>query len=282
MPLSAERSLALRIAGVLLLALASFWLPKLALPACFIVLLVAMSLPRLRTTQARLWARTGVVFAGVLSAGAFAGFVLHEAIPGVIAGGNQDAERRAIGFLRNLVVAEDHARTNAWLDHDADGIGSAASFKELAGLSLLRYGIAPNAFPLFLKPEQVLDTGAATFVVQGAYLYKLCLPIQGGGFTDNSDLSQVDAEQAERSYAIYAWPRSFAPGSPTDSFYVDAYERILQSKPSETQTLRFQGEHDSPACDSVVTQAASWAPWKGKTARPALPGDKPTDQGAAR
>jgi hypothetical protein len=274
MPLSPERSAFLRIAGIVLLALASWWLPKLALPTCFLVLLVALSLPKLRQGPVRLWANSAIVLSGLLATGAFVGFVLHEAIPGVIAGGNQDAHKRAIGFLRSLVVAEDRMRTKAWLDADADLIGSAGTFAELSGLQPLRNARDMDGFPLFLKPDQVEETSDGTVVVKGGYLFKLCLPKRGGGWITAGPLTEVDEEAGERSFEAYAWPHSFSAGSPQEVFFIDAYERILRYAPKGPAPLRYQGTSDGPPCGAIQAAGADWVPWKDKTARPKLPGDR--------
>jgi hypothetical protein len=282
MPLSPERSASLRLAGILVLALASWWLPKLALPACFLVLLVALSLPRLKRPALRIWARTIIVLAGLLASGAFVGFVLHEAIPGVIAGGNQDTEKRAIALLRTIVVAEDKMREKALIDPDKDGIGSAGSLSELTGRVALRNGARVDILPLYVKPTQFVEATGVTLVSHGAYLIKLCLPNRLHGFSAGEDVTEVDAEASETKFYAYAWPRSFGAGSPHTTYFIDAEERILVHAPKGAMPVHYQGVNAGPECGAIDSSPDDWVAWKDKAARATLPGAGTHESNSAR
>jgi len=191
----------------------------------------------------------------------------------VIAGGNQDSEKRAIGFLRGLVVAEDHMRTRGFIDTDNDQVGSAATLAELSGLLPLRNARPMDVFPVYLKPEQHVQDAEASVVVQGAYVYKLCLPKAGGGWNAGSSTTDLDEEAGERSFSAYGWPKSFTAGSPHKVFFVDAFERILIYQPQGQAPLRYQGTSGGPECGTEAEHPADWVRWKDKTARKSLPGD---------
>ena len=279
-------SVSARLTLLLLLAAAGVWEPRLAIVAVFLCLAVFLSLPPLQgAPKARALGVLGL--AAVLSTVGFFRFVVEEAIPGVIAGGRAAAEKHAVAFLRTIVAAQDHMRRSPHIDPDRDGVGSAASLAELSGRAALRSGSVPPTAPLYVTDEQWIPGRA--FVSNGAYLYRVCLPTSDG-FIDPGEQAlplaeapmKIDEERAEREYLVYAWPKTFSAGSPSDLYVSDAYERIQlldQAASSDTATLtdRYYGENAPPPCD-LLAQTRHWKAWKGKEPRRSLPGDIPSER----
>jgi hypothetical protein len=247
---------------------------KLAPAAAFLIWIVALSLPATptsnRATRRGRWAVLSLC--SVLAAVGFMRFVLNEAIPGVIAGGQAAATKHAMAFLRGVVVAQDFARKNALLDTDRDGIGSALELTALAGLTPLRDGRSLAATPLSVPASKLRQSPLGTLVEDSGYLFHVCLPAVGGGWVDALRGDAVDDEAAERSYLVYAWPVSDSPGSPRQSIYADALERILVHGPAEDDAPSYAGTLRPPACDAAERDLG-WSPWKDKQPRQALPGD---------
>lgn len=245
---------------------------KLSPATGFLTLVVWLSTPRSelgKERRARLFALSSCA---LLASIGFVRFVLAEAIPGVIAGGQAAATKQAISFVRTIVNAQDHLRQAPRVDPDGDGIGSALGFSALAGLAPARDGQWLKPAPLYLREDQLLDTPDGPAVDNGAYLYKICLPVEGGGFSANPSQARVDDERAERDYRIYAWPRNFGPGGPLETIYADAYERILITGPDDSGRPRFHGTSHTPPCDIAVDEG--WPAWKDKQPRTTLPGDR--------
>jgi hypothetical protein len=258
------------VLGALLVAcVASVVWVKLSPATAFLVLVAGLSLPKLQAATRRLaW---GLITVSAIAAGiGFTRFVLTEAIPGVIAGGQAAATKHAIAFARSVVVAEDHARKQALLDPDQDGIGSALELLALAGLAPLRDGRSLSPGPLFVRPERVRESPLGPLVEESGYLFALCLPAQGGGWTTDPT-RRVDEEAAERNYALYAWPVTSSPGSPRESIFIDARERILVHA-ANAGGPAYHGIINGPRCDAFEADAG-WLPWKDKQPRAVLPGD---------
>lgn len=245
-------------------ALSIAW-PKLAPWFAFMVLVIGLSIPKLEGSRrtlvwSLLWA------SALISSVAFMRFVLEYAVPGVIAGGKAATAKHAIAFARTLVSAEDHARSFALFDPDADGVGSALELPALAGLGLTRGGKQLDAPPLALRPEQVKDTASGPAVEEGGYLFQICLPLGNGRFSAAPGSNAVDEETAERNYVLYGWPATNTPGSPVQALTVDADERIQVT--SADGPRRYFGPDNGPDCSASVRDPG-WKEWKGP--RAALP-----------
>lgn len=197
-------------------------------------------------------------------------FLVVEAIPGIVAGGNRFTEQRAISRLREILFAEDSARRIASHDPDRDGIGSALLLGELTQELPVRGGASLRAPLLEGYPKQS-DTSVGPASEIGGYLLIVCVPRAGGGFTARPG-DAIDEELAERRFIAYAWPSGTAPGL-TEAVALDEHERILLA-PSRPGT-RF-GFATPPPCDDVVAEATkgAWQPWKKKQPRTTLPGDE--------
>ncbi len=262
-----------RAIAIVTLCAASVVFSKLALPAGFLVLVVWLSLPKLENSGQRRRINLTLLGAAILACVAFLRFVLDEAIPGVIAGGRAAATKHAIAFARSIVVAQDHARQNPLFDPDSDGIGSAVPFTILAGMASADSSapMPDTPTPLFLRRDQLVDSADGQLVREGAYLFKLCLPVVGGGFAAAGTGAQFDAEAAERHYLLFAWPHSFGAGGPKESLFLDEHERILTLGADANGNPRYQGTTQTPPCSDALD--GDWVQWKDKQARKDLPGD---------
>ncbi len=282
-PNSARHAM-LRVAALLLIsALGVVW-SKLSVVTGFLALVVGLSLPRLSgPAKLRAW---GMLWLAVAcSTVGFFRFVLDEAIPGVIAGGQAAVSKHTVAFLRTIVTAQDKLRQAATMDHDGDGIGSAARLSELSGLSPLRNGATLEIPALALKPEQLLTgkaesdetavapaPGVRELVANGAYLFQLCLPTPDGGFSADRN-AKIDEERAERHYLLYAWPRSGDPGAPSDVYFSDEHEALAVF---DDQRALFRGTLNPPDCNAAQAgspTASLFRAWKDKQPRTTLPGD---------
>jgi hypothetical protein len=111
-------------------ALVSIHFTKLGLFAAVGTFVAWASLPRSRAGGLRR-ERWLLLLAGVASTIGLMRFLVVEAIPGIVQGGNRFTEQRAISRLREILFAEDSARRLAAYDHDRDQIGSALLLGEL-------------------------------------------------------------------------------------------------------------------------------------------------------
>jgi hypothetical protein len=249
----------LRTAVLFIACVLSLLWPRLAPVTSFMVLLVGLSLPKLEGRAKSIgW---GLLWASALiSCLAFWRFVIEQAVPGVIAGGNAAASKHAISFARTLVTAEDQARELALFDPDHDGKGSALELAALAGLAPTRGGVQVQSGPLSLRPEQIRDTKNGPAVEEGGYLFMLCLPVASGKFVADPAPNTVDDEAAEQHYLLYGWPVSNSPGSPVQAVTVDADERISVTSPDGPRHY-FGAEH-GPDCDANPRDPV-WTVWKG-------------------
>jgi hypothetical protein len=254
-------------------ALGSVYFTKLGLFAAVGVFVAWASLPPL--PKAELGRERGLLLLAALAAsvGLFR-FVVVEAIPGIVQGGNRFTEQRAISRL--ILFAEDMARHIAAQDPDHDHIGSAALLGELTGELGLRRGPRLEVPLLEGYPKQV-DTSVGPASEIGGYFLIVCLPKLGGGFSAQPQ-DAVDEELAERRFIAYAWPSGTAPGL-TSAVALDEHERIslAPSLPAQASRpgSRF-GVAAPPRCDDAVAPETrgAWLPWRHKQPRQSLPGDR--------
>ncbi|HTM45716.1 MAG TPA: hypothetical protein VL137_12210 [Polyangiaceae bacterium] len=256
--------------GSVFIALACLVFLKLALIAMFITLVAFISRERLRKRWPNL-ARVALWISVLGSTIGLVRFTLREAIPGILKGGNQAADKYGLSQVRQVVSAEDAMRRGAFMDHDGDGIGSAGRIAELSGLSALR-GAARMALPaLNYSAAQLVDTKIGPAVQIGAYLLIVCLPTTATNFSASTNTA-IDEERAERAYYVYAWP--VATGLGVETVYcADQDERIWAYDNHEAGTLHFAGPSFPPDCSSVVDGKLPFEPWMNKQPRKELPGD---------
>lgn len=263
------RPLLLRTVSAAAAALLSIYFTKLALFAAVGTFVAWASLPRLPKVELKREHWLLLVAALAASVG-FVRFLIIEAIPGIVAGGNRFTEQRAISRLREILFAEDTARRIAVYDPDGDRIGSAALLGELTGELGLRRGNR-LAIPLIESYPKQVDTSIGPATEIGGYFLIVCLPKLGGGFTAQPS-EAVDEELAERRFIAYAWPSGTAPGLGY-AVALDEHERI--SLAPAKNGLRY-GFGAPPPCDDAVAPAtrSAWTPWRHKQPRQALPGDR--------
>ncbi|MFZ5892129.1 MAG: hypothetical protein ACOY0T_13820 [Myxococcota bacterium] len=211
--------------------------------------------------------------AAVLSLIGFVRFLVIEAMPGIVQGGNRATEDAAVSRLRQVLFAEDSLRKRADVDPDHDGVGSAALLSELAGKVGLRGG-TPLSPPLLERFPDPLESPLGPVMELGGYLFMVCLPMPGGGWTAQPGQA-VDEEAAERRFVAYAWPAADQRGL-LNAFFMDEHERILFAGNGAPVGKRPRiGLERPPACDDALSAKSSeaWQAWKGKHPRRTLPGD---------
>lgn len=250
-------------------ALVSIYFTKLALFVAVGTFVAWASLPRAQKGELRR-ERWLLVVAALAASVGFVRFLMFEAIPGIVAGGNRFTEQRAISRLREVLFAEDTARRIAARDPDGDQVGSAALLGELTGELGLRRG---NRLPVPLLESfpKLVDTSIGPASEIGGYLLLVCIPRLGGGFTAQP-ADAVDEELAERRFIAYAWPSGTAPGL-SNAVALDQHEQIslAPAKPG----LRY-GFGAPPSCDDAVAPETrgAWVAWRHKQPRQSLPGDR--------
>jgi hypothetical protein len=255
-------------------ALLSVYFTKLGLFAALGTFVTWASLPRLANTELRR-ERWLLLLAALASTVGLFRFLVVEAIPGIVEGGNRFTEQRAISRLREILFAEDMARRSAPQDPDHDHVGSAALLGELTGELGLRRGNRLQVPLLEGFPKQV-DTSIGPAAEIGGYFLLVCLPKLGGGFTAQPQ-DAVDDELAERRFIAYAWPSGTAPGL-TQAVALDEHERIsLAPASAAAQNLPAlrHGSAAPPSCDDAVAPETrgAWRAWRHKQPRQSLPDD---------
>jgi hypothetical protein len=265
-----QRPLLLRAVLAAAAALASVYFAKLGLFALVGTFIAWASLPRGKGSELKR-ERLLLTLAGVASCIGFLRFLVLEAMPGIVAGGNRATEARAISRLREISFAEDAARRWAKHDPDRDGIGSALLIGELSGELPVRAGQRLQP-PLLEGYPKLVETALGPACEIGGYYLLVCVPQPGGGFTARPAES-MDEELAERRLIAYAWPSGTGPGL-TNAIALDEREHIWLAPAGPGK--RF-GPDAPPACDDVLSEATrdAWKPWQDKQPRRTLPGDRP-------
>jgi hypothetical protein len=244
--------------------------PKLALIAMFVCVVLLISLQRLRVR----WPQLATPLVTLALLGMLVGlvrFTLTEAIPGIMKGGTAAADKAALSKARQVVAAEDALRRGASMDHDEDKIGSAGRIAELAGFTALRGGVRMDPAPLSYDANQLVDTAMGPAIRAGTHLLIVCLPTPDGGFSAAAT-AVVDEERAEREYYIYSWPLATGLGV-QNAYAIDQHERIWVTPNKDNGTLRYAGPSFPPPCTAVHDPAAGFTTWQDKQPRDELPGD---------
>ncbi len=239
-----------------------------------LTLLGAASLPPDLAAPQRRRLRWGLALAGVITVTGSLRFVIKEAVPGMVQGGEAANGASAVSRLREILFAEDAMRRYAHVDPDGDRIGSAALLPELTQQLPLR-GRQPLELPILnerFTANVATKLGPAASAI--GYLFIVCLPKQGGGYTAQPG-ERVDEERAEREYVALAWPEAAGQG-PREAYFMDQDERIMVHPNLDGQELRWAGAFFPPPCDAALaaSSASEWRPWRDKRARPTRPGDR--------
>lgn len=206
--------------------------------------------------------------AGALSLVGFTRFLVLEAVPGIVEGGTRATQNVAVSRLREILFAEDTLRKTAEVDPDADGIGSAGLLGELTAASGLRGGARLNP-PRLERYAAPIPTPSGPAIEMGGYLFMVCLPRAGGGFTAEAGVP-VDDELAERRFLAYAWPAAADRGL-NNAYFLDEHERILVAESSGSTRV---GPDHPPPCDDALRAGGDWRTWRDKKPRQSLPGDR--------
>lgn len=256
--------------ALLVLSLLGIWLDKLALFIVVGVVISLAALPTLPKPEKRIALSLHAV-AGLATLVGLVRFIVVDAVPGVVEAGDRAANKQAVSKLRGLVVAQDVMRRFARIDPDGDGIGSAALLPELAGDVGLRGKEQLEAPLLNRELQRMEETSLGPAAAGGAYLYLICLPKLGGGWTAKPG-DAVDEEQAERRWVGYAWPSQRTHGL-HESYFIDEHERILVFANNPQGEPKYLGAGSPPQCDAALVGDEPWLVWQGKRPRTHLPGD---------
>jgi hypothetical protein len=235
--------------------------PLLSLPVLFLTLVGVLSLPG--RAQAGAGKTRALVALAVIGSGvSLVRFVVEVAMPGIVRGGREAGEQRAVSWLRDVLFAQDAMRKAGWIDPDHDGIGSAALLSELCGGPPLR-GQSEHDDPV-LTCGELVPTPLGLAARRGGYLFAVCLPQLDGRWSGQAGPG-LDEEAAERQFVAYAWPDAGARFE--HAFYLDQDENIQIAPLPRGATL------DCGSARGGVGRL-EWAPWRGKRPRPGpLPGD---------
>jgi hypothetical protein len=247
--------------GLAVLACLAAVFPLLALPMLFLTLLGVLALPG-RAQAGSGKSRALVALAVIGSAVSLVRFVVEVAMPGIVRGGRDAGEQRAVSWLRDVRFAEDAMRKSGWIDPDHDGIGSAALLSELCGGPPLR-GQPEHDNPV-LTCGELVSTPLGLAARRGGFLFVICLPQRDGQWSGEAGPG-LDEEAAERQYLAYAWPDAGARFE--HAFFLDQSENIQTAQVPKGSALD---------CGSARGLGArlEWVPWRGKQPRPGpLPGD---------
>jgi hypothetical protein len=262
------RWVTVRTAAVVIVCLVSWFVPPLSVVAVVLTLVGTVSLPPLQPSQRR-FAYAGLIAGGIIATAALFRFVATAAMKGIVEGGERAAEDSALWKLREVLIAEDGMRKSAFIDPDADHIGSAELINGLAGNQPMRTGHVLDAPLLNYRFRERIDTALGPAIHVGTHLYIVCLPRPNGGFSTRPD-EPVDEEGAERRFVAYAWPADGVKGIDT-VFFLDEHERILYL---DSPRQPYRGASAPPPCEAAIgASAAQWKPWKNKKPRRTLPGD---------
>jgi hypothetical protein len=202
-------------------------------------------------------------------------FVFGEALTGISEARGRATGKKAVSLLREILFAQDAVRRYGMIDHDGDGIGSAARLGELSGTDGARMKNRLSTPPLALRYTPRVATRSGPASEQEGYLLLICLP----GILPNSWVThpseEVAEELAERRWVAYAWPVAEGLGHEA-AYFINEHEEILESENLQDGKLRLVGSQTSPSCDDAILPEtiAFWRPWSGKKRREILPGDK--------
>ncbi len=261
-----------RVAGAALAGATSAVVAFIALPAALFVLIVGISLPPLDRKQ-KWWMWVAVAVGAIGASIGSVRFVVGIAAHGIVSAGQGKTSRYAVSHLREVLFAEDGMRKTARLDHDGDGIGSAALLGELTGQSPLRGRDLLDPAVLSPRWRPVIDTPIGPAARVGGYLFIVCLPTTDGGWTAKPDTA-IDEERAERRFVAYAWPDRDTRGV-HDAFFIDQHERILTSTNHDGKEPKYASANFPPPCAAAVAEsetASEWSVWREKKPRTTLPG----------
>jgi hypothetical protein len=157
-------------------------------------------------------------------------------------------EVAAIATSRNAISALAQMQAMARIDEDADGTGEYAGFLEMSGGAVGRMTTGTTLNP------PVLSGAFRTLTKHGeayrsGYLYRIFLPDgRGNGVGEGPEgflPAQVDADLAETTWCMYAWPAAGTEVGQKTFFTNQAGDVLV------TEDLRYNGPGGGPAADAA-------------------------------
>jgi prepilin-type N-terminal cleavage/methylation domain-containing protein len=154
------------------------------------------------------------------------------AIPNLLAARLNSNETAAIATLRNVISAQSQFQSTARADENTNGVGEYGSFGEMSG----SVGVRGNAT---LNPP-VLSTAFRTVnasrVTRSGYVFQMYLPGVGGvgvaeAATGGYAAGALDADIAETTWCLYAWPASYG-NTGNRTFFVNQGGDIITTEDS--------------------------------------------------
>jgi hypothetical protein len=159
-------------------------------------------------------------------------------------------ETAAVATSRNVISAQAQMQASAKVDADRDGTGEYAGFLEMSGAEVGR--MAGKLVPPVLSGAFRIVSPAGE-VARSGYLYRVFLPdARGtgvgeapGGFARG----QVDADLAETTWCLYAWPETYGKTG-TRTFFTNQGGDVLA-----TECATYTGAGGGPASDAAFVRA---------------------------
>lgn len=160
------------------------------------------------------------------------------------------AETGVIAAGRNVISAAAQLQASARIDVDRDGTGEFGGFLEMSGAVAGRMASPLNPPVLARAFRTLLATGE---VERNGYLYRLYLPgPRGVGVAEpptGFDLRDVDADLAETTWCLYAWPVAYGRTGRKTFFTNQGGDVLATDAPS------YDGPGHGPAPDAAFRPA---------------------------
>ncbi len=132
-------------------------------------------------------------------------------------------ETATIATLRNILSAQAQFQATARADVDKDGVGEFGFFGELSGGVGVRGGANMNP-PVLSGAFRAVNHGTVT---RNGYHYRIYLPGKNAqGLVEPAKPDVIDAQRAETSFCVYAWPVEHGKTG-TRTFFVNVQGDIL-------------------------------------------------------
>jgi hypothetical protein len=158
-------------------------------------------------------------------------------------------EVAAIATQRNAISAQAQFQMSAKSDTDADGTGEYGGFLEMSGALAGRMNSPLNPPVLSSAFRTMSATGE---VERNGYLYRIYLPdSRGAGVGETSatfSRAGVDADLAETTWCMYAWPVAYGRTG-TRTFFTNQGGDVLA-----TDARSYSGPGAGPAADAAFRQ----------------------------
>jgi len=152
------------------------------------------------------------------------------AIPNLLAARLNSNETAAIATLRNVISAQSQFQSTARADENNNGVGEYGSFGEMSGATGVRGGAILNP-PVLSTAFRSVN---ASRVTRSGYIFQMFLPDTGGAgvaeaATGGFAAGALDADLAETTWCLYAWPASYG-NTGNRSFFVNQGGDIIATE----------------------------------------------------